>query len=83
LQRWLARAGLLEAFDTSSNQLVSSIGTLPASNATYLVDPFRGLDDVGYVDATNDASTLSPGTRDLYLLNARGSSSLVRVTGNL
>jgi hypothetical protein len=75
--------GLLEAFDTSSNQIVASIGTLPASNATYLVDPFRGLDDVGYIDATNDASTLSSGTRDLYLLNARGSSSLVRVTGNL
>jgi len=75
--------GLLQAIDTSNNQVAASVGTLPASNATYLTDTFRGLDNAGYIDAYNDASTVNSATRDLYLLNTRASNSLVRVTSNL
>jgi hypothetical protein len=75
--------GLLEAIDTSTNQVVANIGTLPASNATYLYNSFRGLNDVGFIDATNDASTVNPATRDLYLLDARAPNSLIRITNSL
>ncbi len=75
--------GLLEAIDTSPNQVSASIGTLPASNATMLGDTFRVLDNVGYIDASNDASTLNPSTRDLDLINTAASGSLLRITNNL
>jgi hypothetical protein len=75
--------GLVESIDTGSNQVTASIGTMPTSNATYLTDSFRVIGNVGYVDATNDASTQNPGTRDLYLLKTGATNSLIRVTNNL
>lgn len=75
--------GLIEAIDTTTNQVMAAIGTMPSSNATYLTDTFRVLGNVGYLDATNDASTQNPDTRDLYLIEIGGSSSLKRITNNL
>ncbi len=74
---------LVESIDTSTNQVMAAIGSMPASNATYLTDTFRVLSNVGYIDATNDASTPNPGTRDLYLINTGASNSLIRITTNL
>ena len=78
----LAEAQLV-AIDTGTYQVVATIGTLPVSNATYLVDTFFGLDNVAFIDATNDASTANPGTRDLYLVDTHLNSSLQRLTNNL
>jgi len=75
--------GLVESIDTASNQVTASIGTMPASTATYLTDTFRVLGNVGFIDATNDASTPNPGTRDLYLIDTAAAGSLLRVTQDL
>jgi len=75
--------GLIESIDTASNQVTASIGTMPTSNASYLTDTFRALANVGFIDATNDASTPNPGTRDLYLIDTAAPGSLLRVTQDL
>jgi hypothetical protein len=75
--------GLIEAIDTTTNQVVATIGNMPTSAATYLTDTFRVLNNVGYIDATNDASTENPKTRDLYLIDTRAFGSLKRITNNL
>jgi hypothetical protein len=73
----------LIAIDAASNQVMATLGTLPVGTATSLTGTFRGPDDIGFLQATTPASTQNPSTQDLYLLNARSSNSLVRVTNNL
>jgi hypothetical protein len=75
--------GSLIAIDTTSNQVVTTIGTLPVSTATALSGTFRGNAHTGFLEAWNAMSTEDPGTRDLYLLNSQTSNSLIRLTGNL
>jgi hypothetical protein len=75
--------GTLTAIDTTSNQSVATIGTLPSGTATFLTDTFRGNGDTGFIEATTAVSTQDPATRDLYLLNSQQSNSLLRVTNNL
>jgi hypothetical protein len=73
----------LLAVDTTSNQVLATIGTLPVSNATALSGTFRGSADTGFLEASNPVSTQDPATRDLYLLNSQTPNSLLRVIGNL
>jgi len=75
--------GTLTAIDTTSNQIVATIGTLPSGTATFLSGTFRGYGHTGFIEATTAISTQDPATRDLYLLNSQGSNSLLRVTDNL
>jgi hypothetical protein len=75
--------GTLTAIDTTSNQALATIGTLPTGTATYLSGTFRGFGHTGFLEATTAISTQDPVTRDLYLLNSQGAGSLTRVTGNL
>jgi hypothetical protein len=75
--------GLVEFIDTASNQVTATVGTMPPSNATYLADTFRVIGNVGFIDATNDASTQNANTRDLYLIDTNGSGRLIRETQNL
>jgi hypothetical protein len=75
--------GSLIAIDTTSNQVVATVGTIPVSTATALSGTFRGGAHTGFLEASNPLSTQDPATRDLYLLNSQTSNSLVRVTGNL
>ena len=75
--------GSLVAIDTTSNQVVATVGTLPASTAVTLTGTFRGSAHVGFLEAANPLSTEDPATRDLYLLNSRMTGSLARLTGTL
>jgi hypothetical protein len=75
--------GTLVAIDTTSNQVVATVGTLPTGTATFLSGTFRGYGHTGFIEATTAISTQDPATRDLYLLNSQGSNSLLRVTDNL
>jgi hypothetical protein len=75
--------GTLTAIDTTTNQTVATIGTLPSGTATFLSGTFRGFGHTGFIETTTAISTQDPATRDLYLLNSQGSNSLERVTGNL
>jgi hypothetical protein len=75
--------GTLLAIDTTSNQVVATIGTLPSGTATFLTDTFRGNGHTGFIEATTAISTQDPSSRDLYLLNSQGPNSLLRVTDNL
>jgi hypothetical protein len=75
--------GTLTAIDTTSNQTVATIGTLPSGTATFLSGTFRGFGHAGFIEAATAISTQDPATRDLYLLNSQLSNSLERVTGNL
>jgi hypothetical protein len=75
--------GSLLAIDTTSNQVVTTVGTLPVSTATALSGTFRGNAHTGFLEAWNALSTQNPGTRDLYLLNSQTSNSLIRLIGNL
>jgi hypothetical protein len=75
--------GSLIAIDTTSNQAIATVGTLPIGTATTLNGTFRGSSHTGFFEAATPVSTESPATRDLYLLNSQTSSSLMRLTGNL
>jgi hypothetical protein len=75
--------GSLIAIDTTSNQVMATVGTLPVSTATALTGTFRGSADVGFLEASNALSTQDPATRDLYLLNSQMANTLLRVTSNL
>jgi hypothetical protein len=75
--------GTMLAIDTTSNQIVATIGTLPSGSATFLTDTFRGDGHTGFIEATTAISSQDPATRDLYLVNSQGSNSLLRVTDNL
>lgn len=75
--------GTLVAIDTTSNQVVATVGTLPTSTATALTGTFRWSSHSGFLEATNPLSTSNPTTRDLYVLNSLSTNSLTRVTGNL
>lgn len=75
--------GTLSAIETTSNQVVAIVGTLPISTATTLSGTFRGSARTGFLEAAPAVSTEDPMTRDLYLLNSQTANSLVRVTGNL
>ncbi len=75
--------GTLVAIDTASNQVVTTVGTLPASTATGLTGTFRWSSHSGFLEAVNPLSTGNPATRDLYVLTSNGANSLTRVTGNL
>jgi len=76
-------SGSLIAIDTTSNQTVATIGTLPTSTATFLSGTFRGTARTGFLEATTYLSTADPMTRDLYLLNSQTANTLTRVTNNL
>jgi hypothetical protein len=73
--------GSLVAIDTTSNQVVATLGTLPVGTAITLNGTFRG--STGFIEAANPVSTENPKTRDLYLLDSQTSNSLVRTTNNL
>lgn len=75
--------GTLSAIETTSNQVVAIVGTLPIGTATTLSGTFRGSARTGFLEAAPAVSTEDPMTRDLYLLNSQTANSLVRVTGNL
>ena len=75
--------GSLVAIDTTSNQVVATVGAIPASTATALTGTFRGSAHVGFLEAANPVSTQNPATRDLYLLNSQTANSLARLSGNL
>ena len=75
--------GTLVAIDTTSNQAVATVGTLPGSTAVTLSGTFRGTAHDGFLEAFNPASTENAATRDLYLLNSQTPNNLTRVTGNL
>jgi hypothetical protein len=75
--------GELFAIDTASNQTVANVGMLPEGTATFLTGTFRRYDHTGFLEATTALSTQDPATRDLYLLNSRGTGSLIRATSNL
>jgi hypothetical protein len=75
--------GTITSIDTTSNQTVATIGTLPAGTATFLTGTFRGNGGTGFIEATTAVSTEDPATRDLYLLNSQSANSLERVTDNL
>jgi hypothetical protein len=75
--------GALLAVDTTSNQVVAAVGTLPASTAITLSGTFRGSADTGFLEAQNPLSSQDPATRDLYLLNSQTANTLLRVTSNL
>jgi hypothetical protein len=75
--------GTITSIDTTSNQPVATIGTLPAGTATFLTGTFRGYGDTGFIEATTAVSTNDPATRDLYLLNSQSANTLERVTDNL
>jgi hypothetical protein len=75
--------GTMVSIDATSNQVVATIGTLPASTAAFLRGTFRGYGHTGFVEATTAVSTQDPATRDLYLLNSQSAGTLTAVTGNL
>ena len=75
--------GTMASIDTTSNQIVATIGTLPTSTAAFLRGTFRGYGHTGFVEATTAVSTQDPVTRDLYLLNSQSADTLTPVTGNL
>jgi hypothetical protein len=75
--------GTMVSIDTTSNQVVATIGTLPTSTATLLRGTFRGSGHTGFVEATTAVSTEDPATRDLYLLNSQSADTLTLATGNL
>jgi hypothetical protein len=75
--------GSLVAIDTTSNQVVATIGTLPTSTATTLSGTFRGTAHIGFLEAANPLSTEDPATRDLYLLSSQTADTLTRLTGDL
>jgi len=75
--------GTITSIDTTSNQPIATIGTLPAGTATFLTGTFRGYGDTGFIEATTAVSTQDPATRDLYLLNSQSANTLERVTDNL
>jgi hypothetical protein len=75
--------GSLVAIDTTSNQVVATVGTVPTSTAVTLTGTFRGSAHVGFLEAANPLSTEDPATRDLYLLNSQMTGSLARLTGTL
>jgi hypothetical protein len=73
----------LTAIDTTSNQAVATVGTLPASTATALSGTFRSSAHTGFLEASNALSTEDPATRDLYLLNSQAANSVMRLTDSL
>jgi hypothetical protein len=75
--------GTLVAIDTTSNQVVMTVGTLANSTATTLTGTCRWSSHSGFLEATNPLSTGNPTTRDLYVLNSLTTNSVTRVTGNL
>ena len=75
--------GTVVSIDAGSGQPVATLGTLPTSSAVFLTGNFRDGDDTGFMEATNALSTNDPATRDLYILDARQSASLARVTNHL
>lgn len=75
--------GSLVAIDAATNQIIGTVGVLPASTAVTLNGTFRGNSDTGFLEAANPLSTEDPASRDLYLLSAMTADSLTLVTGNL
>jgi hypothetical protein len=75
--------GTLIAINAGSNQVIASIGTLPAGSATALSGTFRSTADVGFLEASNPVSTQDPASRELFLLNSQVAGSLFLVTGKL
>ena len=71
------------AIDTTSNEVVATLGALPISTATDMTGTFRDGEHSGFLEAYNALSTEDPATRDLYLLNSQTPDSLTRVTDTL
>ncbi len=75
--------GTLVSINASTNAVVATLGTFPASKAATLTGTFRDATHAGFMEATNAASTSDPSTRDLYLVNSQIASDLLRATSNL
>jgi hypothetical protein len=74
----------LVAIDTTTNAVAATLGTFPTSTATSLATAtYRGLGHTLFLQAVTPVSSQDPASLDLYLLNSRTSSSLVRATDNL
>lgn len=74
----------LSSIDTSSNATIATLGTFPTTTTATLLDgTLRGIGHSLFIEATTQASTQDPATRDLYLLNSRTADTLTPVTGNL
>jgi hypothetical protein len=75
--------GTVVAIDTASNTPGPVVGLMPNSTATSLSGTFRNTDHSGFLEATTPASTQSPATRDLVLLNSQMTNTLTPLTANL
>jgi hypothetical protein len=75
--------GSMVAIDTTSNEVIATLGALPISTATNMTGTFRDGEHSGFLEAYNALSTEDPATRDLYLLNSQTPASLTRVTNTL
>jgi hypothetical protein len=75
--------GTMLAIDATSNQVVATIGSIPAGTASSLSGTFRGNMHTGFLEASNALSTEDPASRDLYVLNSQVAGSLQQVTDNL
>ena len=75
--------GTLVSINASTNAVIATLGTFPASKAAMLTGTFRDATHAGFMEATNAASTNDPSTRDLYLVNSQIASDLLRTTSNL
>jgi len=71
------------AIDTTTNQAVATVGTVPPGTATFLTAGFRAGGHSGFIDASTVASTQDPATRDLYLINSHSGNTLEAATSNL
>ena len=75
--------GTVIAIDTTTNQAVATVGTVPPGTATFLTAGFRASGHSGFIDASTVASTQDPATRDLYLINSHSANTLEAATSNL
>jgi len=74
----------LSSIDASTNTTIGTLGTFPAGTwATQLEGTARGIGHTVFIEASTQASTQDPATRDLYLVNSASADSLVAVTANL
>jgi hypothetical protein len=75
--------GTVLAIDTTSNQVVATVGTVPTGTATFLNAAFRSSLHEGFITASTYLSTADPATEDSYFIGSYQDNSLFQVTSNL
>ena len=74
----------LSSIDPATNTTIATLGSFPATTTATLLDgTVRGIGHALFIEATTQASTQDPATRDLYLLNSQTAGTLTPVAGNL